>query len=259
MRFLVNFFLDGFMLLFFGSAIHGQPTDPRLSAIRAIQVPVTVNKMTSLIFPAAIRSGIRASRDVLVQRVKGTDNALELKALKRHFVPTNLSVYAVDGRLYSFTLQYADDPPELSFVVGGGLARDAELLKQSKPFVHHSVSEQEIRLSLTGIYLADGLMWMVMQVRNSSPISYSIDHFRMYTAVRKAFKRHAIQELPIEPVFQDAPLNVPTACLKTFVMAVPMFTPGKNRRLVIELEEKGAGRLLRLQCKGRILYKAISK
>jgi hypothetical protein len=74
-------------------------------------------QMTNLVFPVAIRTGIKVSRDVLVQKVKGVENVIELKAARPHFAPTNLSVFGLDGRLYSFDLEYSDNPPVLNFAV----------------------------------------------------------------------------------------------------------------------------------------------
>src|SRR5450631_3344700 len=88
-----------------------------LTGMIAQKVPVTYNRMTNLVFPMAIRAGIKVSREVLVQKVKGVDNVIELKAARPHFAPTNLSVFGLDGRLYTFELEYADSPPVLSFTV----------------------------------------------------------------------------------------------------------------------------------------------
>jgi conjugative transposon TraN protein len=280
MKRLVKFFLDGLTLLYMGSSIHAQtPIDPGLVPLRSIAVPVTFNKMTSLIFPSAIRSGIRVSRDILVQRVKGVDNALELKALKRHFPQTNLAVYALDGHLYSFDLQYADDPPQLSFLVANSsafrqaappanlqlsglpanmekLAADARFLEQHQPFLKHSARDQGISLNMQGIYLTDGLLWMTFAIRNTSLIPFPIDHIRIYTEDRKPLKRHASQELPLKPLFQDIPTFAPPGPPQATAMALPLFTMGRGRRLTVEMQESNGARLVRLRLRGSILLEA---
>jgi len=52
-----------------------------------------------------------------VQKVRGVENVIELKALKRDFPPTNLAVYGKDGRLYSFVLHYVEDTSALDYRV----------------------------------------------------------------------------------------------------------------------------------------------
>src|ERR1700753_3733498 len=71
-------------------------------------IPGTVNKMTNLVFPASVRLGVKVTLDVLAQKVRGVDNVIELKAMRRGFPPTNFSVYGSDGRLYSFLLRYVE-------------------------------------------------------------------------------------------------------------------------------------------------------
>ncbi|MDP4151296.1 MAG: DUF4138 domain-containing protein [Bacteroidota bacterium] len=277
MKRLVKFFMDGLTILYFGSSIHAQtPTDPGLVPLKTILVPVTINKMTSLIFPAAIRSGIRVSRGILVQRVRGMDNALELKALKRHFPATNLAVYALDGHLYSFDLQYADDPPQLSFLVGNPsafrepaalrpsglpvnmdeLASDARFLEQQKPSINRSARDQCMSITLRGIYLADGLLWMTFTLHNTSLIPCHLDHFRIYTEDRKALKRHAFQEIPLKPIFQDIPAFVRPGPPQATAMALPLFTVGNSKRVMVEMQEKNGARLVRLRLRRSILLTA---
>ena len=103
-----------------------------LTALTAQKVPVTEHKMTNLVFPMAIRTGIKVSRDVLVQKVKGVENVIELKAARPHFSPTNLSVFGLDGRLYSFDLEYSDNPPVLNFAVVPAPAGEAITLSPGK-------------------------------------------------------------------------------------------------------------------------------
>src|ERR1700753_4002658 len=86
-----------------------------LEGTESRMVPVTGHKMTNLVFPVDIAAGVRVSRDVLVQKVKGVENVIELKALKRDFTTTNLSVYGKDGRLYSFVLRYVEDTSVLDY------------------------------------------------------------------------------------------------------------------------------------------------
>src|ERR1700761_664405 len=106
-------------LLLVGCWIGGWAQDAgfRLEGEGSVAIPVTVNKMTNLVFPASVRLGVKVTLDVLAQKVRGVDNVIELKAMRRGFPPTNFSVYGNDGRLYSFVLQYVEDTTVLNYRV----------------------------------------------------------------------------------------------------------------------------------------------
>src|SRR3954447_10378262 len=87
------------------------------SFIPSGHLSVTYNKTTNLIFPYAVQSIDRGSKDILVQQPKGTENIVQLKADKADFSQTNLSVITIDGKLYSFTVDYGVQPSELNIIV----------------------------------------------------------------------------------------------------------------------------------------------
>src|SRR5580692_10779641 len=89
----------------------------RLVGMKVLRVPVTVYKMTNLVFPVGISPVVKVSRDILMARPKGVENVLELKAVRPNFPETNVSVYGRDGRLYSFVLFYTADTGVLNFRV----------------------------------------------------------------------------------------------------------------------------------------------
>ena len=85
--------------------------------INSIEISICYNKTTSLIFPYAVISVDRGSADVLAQKAKAVENILHVKAGKRNFTPTNLSVVTADGKFYSFLLHYEENPMILSVPV----------------------------------------------------------------------------------------------------------------------------------------------
>ncbi|MBO9587038.1 MAG: DUF4138 domain-containing protein, partial [Flavobacterium sp.] len=70
---------------------------------------VGFSKTTSIVFPYAIKSIDKGSADVLVQKAKGVENILLVKAAKQHFIQTNLTAVTADSRLYVFVLNYYDE------------------------------------------------------------------------------------------------------------------------------------------------------
>jgi len=255
-----------------------------LIPLTAQKVPVTEHKMTNLVFPVAIRTGIKVSRDILVQKVKGVENVIELKAARPHFASTNLSVFGLDGRLYSFDLVYSDNPPVLNFAVVPApageavatfpdkppllltdlpvdqvaLARDAELLTKEKRFLHPSVRKEKMRLQVEGIYLKDSLLWFSLSLRNNAEVPYAPQYVRLFIQERTKAKRTAIQQTDMEPVYATLPNQIPGRSCDTFSLGYPLFTVPRDKALWLEIAERSGGRLLRLPISYKTVLKARS-
>lgn len=255
-----------------------------LAGLSAQKVPVTFHKMTSLVFPMAIRTGVKVSRDVLVQKVKGVDNVIELKAMRPRFMPTNLSVFGMDGRLYSFDLEYEEGAPVLNFAVlpspgtaasgnyaekvpilltglptdQATLAQDAETLAPQEGFLHQSARSEKMRLVVKGIYLRDSLLWFVICLRNHSQIPYHPAYLRLFSLDRKKVNRMAIQQAAMEPVYRDLPERIEGRATCSFALGFPLFTLARDKKLILEVAERNGGRLLSLPITCKTLLKARS-
>jgi conjugative transposon TraN protein len=245
----------------------------QLAGVGSAPVPVTVNKMTNLIFPEAIQSGVKVSRDILAQKVRGVENVLELKAVRQGFQSTNLSVYGKDGRLYSFLL-YAGDSGVLNFrvvVEPTGqpaavmlsslpadlvmLRADADSLAARRPFLHRSVRSEGIKLRLAGLYLRDSLEWVVLKLSNRSQIPFRPGYARFFVQDRKQVKRKAVQEVGLAPVYNGMVGEVAGDARVRFALGFAPFTVPRDKRLVVELA--GAdGRTVTLTVKSNVLLRA---
>jgi conjugative transposon TraN protein len=272
-------------LLVTGAFVRAQePPSFTLTPLTSQKVPVTEHKMTNLVFPVAIRTGIKVSRDVLVQKVKGVENVIELKAARAHFAPTNLSVFGLDGKLYSFDLEYADNPPVLNFAVapapsGGAtnlhpdkppllltdlpvdqatLAEDAVTLTKKKAFLHTSVHSEKMRLQVEGIYLKDSLLWFTLRLRNVTQVPYAPEYVRLFIRERTKARRTAIQETPVEPVYTALPNGITGRSSEIFALGYPLFTVPRDKALWLEIAERSGGRLLKLPVSYKTILKARS-
>jgi conjugative transposon TraN protein len=253
-----------------------------LTALTAQKVPVTDHKMTNLVFPVAIRTGIKVSRDVLVQKVKGVENVIELNAARPHFAPTNLSVFGLDGRLYAFDLEYADSPKVLNFVVvpvpkgnvatlypdkpvllltglpvdEATLAIDAGTLAKEKGFLHASTRHERMHLQVEGIYLKDSLLWVVLQITDRAQVPYYPEYVRLFTQDRTKAKRTAIQQTAMESVYSVVPDQIAGRSSQRFALGFPLFTVPSDENLWLEVAERNGGRLLKLPISYRTILKA---
>jgi hypothetical protein len=228
-----------------------------LSPMESRLVPVTVGRMTTLVFPVDIETAVKVNKDVLTQWPRGVKNVLELQAARKEFLRTNLSVYGKDGQLYAFDVIYVDSPAVLSFsVVAAGVSgrvryagspgspliwkRDMDSLAGLPSDWRRSASDGGFRLSVGHLVVKDSLVWIRVEVENRSAIPFRVDYLRVYLEDRKSVKRAAMQRRVLEPVYGQVPGVVGKR--EVLVMGYPLFAVGRGKRLVVEVGERDGGR-----------------
>jgi hypothetical protein len=263
-------------------AVRAQDAGFHLEGMVSRSVPVTVSKMTNLVFPVPVASGVKVSRDILAQKPRGVENVIELKAMRRDFLPTNFSVYGKDGALYSFDLRYVEDTAVLNFrvvrdgdlgavrssgvggpvmltglpVSGVALDSDAVLLAGRRGFLHGSVASEGVRLRLRGIFLRDSLLWLSLRVTDGTMIAFRPVYVRVFVEDTKRVRRTASQRVEVSPVYTGMLPVVLGGGSGSLVLGLVPFAPGKGKRLVVELADAGGGRDLVLRVKGKRVLRA---
>jgi len=250
------------------------------SFIPSTNLAITCNKTTNLIFPIAVQSVDRGSKDILVQQPQGTQNIVQVKADKPGFMQTNLSVITVDGSLYTFNVDYALQPSQLNIVVKAGIAVTNDSISQqliklasgkneamfsavagkidARKIKHGKrISEDQIQLRVGGIYINNDVIYLRLQLKNNSKISYDIDNIRFHIKDRQKSKRTATQELELTPVytynsFDKLPADSSASC----IIALPKFTLTDTKYLSVDVLEKNSSRDLHLALKAHHLEAA---
>jgi conjugative transposon TraN protein len=254
-----------------------------LSFIVPYDLQVTFNKTTNLLFPDAVASIDKGSSDILVQRAFGAENIVRIKADKKWFEETNLSVITKDGQLYSFLVTYSERPSYLNVRIAtdtttisnrptGNSERGTISGQLSAPnlksFSQQSLSQQRnlnglrkqfagISVALTGVYVKDNTMFYRIRIENHSNIDYGIEQFKMYIRDKRQAYRTARQEIEIRQLY----ILGDTSGLKgnatgDLVMAVPKFTIPDGKYVAIEILEHNGGRNVTLKMKNRHIIKA---
>ncbi len=237
--------------------------------IHPYHLSIGLNKTTSLIFPCGIKSVDRGSKDVLIQKAKGVENILQVKAAVKDFEPTNLSIITCDGKFYSIMLDYAQKPEPLtiSFTpapkadISGQLLDEqsyhwiADSLSSLKGFLNKSTVNQRIRFQLKGMYLKNKVMWFLLELHNMSLIDYTPSSLRLFLRDRQKAKRTALQETELIPLFNDTLSQVKGLTSQPFILALRPFTIPSSKRLIIHVREQHGGRLLELSLSNRQLLK----
>ncbi len=262
------------MLFFSGSAIGQLKADQKDGyKIRLDTLAIAYSKTTNIVFPFAVKSVDRGSEDILVQKAKGVENVLQLKAAKYGFNETNLTAITSDGQLYSFVLNYNENKPLLNLVVNKSKSLthenfvsaesedEAELQSYSKLAFYekkklHGVKDEkyDIKLQLNGLSIHEQVMYYRIKVENNSNVNYDISQLRFFIRDQRKAKRTASQEIEIYPLYIYNNAGVVQAESEiSFVFALPKFTIPDKKYLAIQLMEDKGGRHLELRMKNKKL------
>lgn len=239
------------------------------SVILPIPIKLSTSVTTNLIFHYAIVSVDRGSVDILAQKAKGLDTILQVKARRRNFTKTNLSVVTADGKLNSFEVEYTADPDSLNLYfndqsvtalrnfqgIPALLDKNALTIQEQPEFLHQHVHSEEINFSLKGIYIDQGYLWFRFSVQNHSMIEYRPEYIKIFLRSKKRSGRTALQEYELRPLFISiAP--IPGKGGNTMLLAFRQFTVPKHQQLICEMSEKDGGRSQVLPITHKVVLKA---
>ena len=213
--------LTGFFLFFSGITLFAQKANlEQTSPIEPYELAISYEKTTNLVFPFPIISVDRGNQSLLVQKAKGVENILQLKAGLKGFEETNLTVITSDGKLHSFLLNYTQNPSVLNLVFKapelvvqqalfspeiqnqGELKACSKLALEEKHKIHGIKDKKYgIKLCLNGLFIHKQALYHRLEIENHSNVSYDIDQMRFFIRDRRKAKRTATQEIEIKPLF----------------------------------------------------------
>lgn len=253
-----------------------QSANFQLGKVEPYRVQISTDKTTNIIFPLGIVSVDRGNRHILVQKAKGVENILQVKAANDSIKESNLSVITSDGKLNSFIVNYSkdpsvlnvtliDDPRKGTIFLSSDQINQAEIETYSKQALYSRKRVGGIHgknfgigFRLNGIFIHNSLMYFRIRIENQSNIAYDIDQLRFYIRDQKKSKRTASQETEISPVnIYNNTSKVFPLDGSTLVIALPKFTIPDKKYLALQLMEANGGRHLELEVKNREIMRAI--
>jgi len=256
-----------------GFTARGQ--EEKLSGIKPFRIQITTGKTTHLVFPDKIKGVDKGSRDILAQKAKGAENILKVKAAREGFQPTNLTVITVDGRIYSFLVDYNQDPENLTILIGDGQQRPvaailgpegrqdlfkelAAAAKNSDPVPSRIKDKKgKVVFRLTGIYVHQDVLLYRLVLNNRSALDYDLESLRFFISDKRRAKRTALQLTEVRPVFSlDDTTQVVSGSAHRMVFVLPKFTLASNQRLSIQTKEQNGARHLELKVSGKAILRA---
>lgn len=245
-------------------------------SIKPFLIYISTDKTTNLIFPYGVTSVDRGNKDILVQKAKGVENILQLKAGVKDFAETNLSVVLADGSLFSFILNYANEPSVLNLtlfrkevkdgstgILTEGKESEAKLknltdraLHRKPLFTRPRELKYDIGLQLQGIYIHNEYLVFQLLLENKGEVGYDIEQLRFYIRDKKIAKRTAYQEVEMVPVSSAATRLIHPHSQQKVVYLLPKFTIPDQKFLYLEIMEKNGGRHLRIKINNKKLLHA---
>ncbi|MBT2591403.1 conjugative transposon protein TraN [Pedobacter sp. ISL-68] len=264
-----------FLFLAIFSANAQQQAGIQVKTIEPYKLNIAYSKTTNIIFPHAIISVDRGSKDVLAQKAKGVENILQVKAARDSFPETNLTVVTADGRLNSFILNYTQQPTVLNISLSGTPKGNVIFLSpenvnqaQIQSYAQASAASKKkvrgvkdkdfgIRFQMSGLFIQDEVLYVRLNIENRSNVNYDIDQLRFFIRDQKKASRTATQEIEITPVHVENNTDkVDGNSQQTMVFALPKFTIPDKKYLAVQLMEKNGGRHLELHVKNNTIVKA---
>ena len=196
--------------------------EQQFSFIASAHLNITNNKTTNLIFPFSVKSIDRGSKDILVQQPRGTENIVQVKAGKINFTQTNLSVITIDGKLYSFIVDYSEQPGQLNIMIKNNdsltgssitpvlltagyneavMKSVAEKVLERKGFRIKADKDSKLKFKVNGIYINNDILYFRLKLQNKSNIGFDVDNISFSITDHQRSKRTATQELSLTPLY----------------------------------------------------------
>ncbi|SEN57410.1 Bacteroides conjugative transposon TraN protein [Mucilaginibacter gossypiicola] len=268
--------ITGIILLISAFAKAQDNNVKKTEVIQPELLDVTFSKTVNIIYPYAIKSVDKGSKDLLVQVAKGVENILQVKAAVQGFSETTLTVITADGKLYSYVVSYSQSPSLLNIKVDqvpGIKSSDArfsitndneasiqdygEQVALKKAFLKKGNENSAIKMVLSGIYIHNQQLYFQIALSNNSNIDYDIDQLRFYIRDQKKSKRTASQETELQPVQVTGNARIIRGSSEqTIVVTLPKFTIPDKKYLTLQLMEDNGGRNIELDIKNKLLIRA---
>ncbi|WP_019038323.1 DUF4138 domain-containing protein [Psychroflexus tropicus] len=240
-------------------------------------------KNVALFFPDPIRQGITGSENFVFtyNREKGQYfGLLQAKPGKE----SNLLVVNNDGTVFSYVIKYRKELDKLNYFIppsssigheaSADLSRVTEkkkvdqlnnrsyyyryfssyLIKRNQRIGRIRNRKQDIVLKVENIVFDQEELYFVIEIKNKSSLDYDLNFLRFSVETRKKGKKKSLQDLYKEPVFKyNLPSKVEANETVKLIYVLPKFSLGKDRRAVLELNERYGERNLKVNISHRFI------
>ena len=213
-------------------------------------IEVTFSKTVHILFPSEVKYVDLGSYDIIADKATGAENVVRIKSAVYKNEPAQLSIEMEDWLRKNPMGGAADDRMFVKLKELGGETPLVvnrimyTLYKKNKRDIRHiGCKKYGIQTLLKGIYINNDLLYLHTSLRNTSDISFDIDHIRFKVVDKKVARRTAMQENFIEPVRTYTRLiTVDGKATVRNIFVLPKLTLPDDKLLVVEIYEKGGAR-----------------
>lgn len=244
---------------------------------KTVTIDVNTDMFVQIVFKTPVQS-LRVGMPNVVE-AQYNDNIITVQALVEE-LKTNLTVKTSDGMYYSFILKGTTEVPRLFYEITPLQAVNAaapiltskipdksekvdnkkqelttpksideKVLDKSGYLSNRNVAEyRKVELSINGVYINNGKLYFLMQVRNRSNIRYNVNKLSFATAsIKKAKKQIDAEEQEFEPLyFYPEFTEIKPKGKVKFVAVFNKFTLNSDKEMEITLTEQDGERVVRL-------------
>lgn len=259
----------------------GVAQKPSLSKMSAIDIDISHDKTTHLLFDSAISYVDLGNKDLVASMLKDAPNVLRLKATHQHNqLNTNFSVICQNGEFYSFLVTYKEFPKELTYEVTpkskaelqNNAVLNEKLAHQSmknieqnmrqvyfsseKPWRKKHFRKQGKKSSLLSIYTSNGHYYLHTELDNLVGAQFTLEQIQLNLIQRKSRKNTARQVRNIPLVSQYKPIEkIQGFSSHTNVLLLNGFTLQPKEKLLLEYIDTNQQHII-LPIKAKHLNKA---
>lgn len=251
--------------------------------------PVGINatKTVHIVFPSEIKEVDAGIPEIITQITPSFNNVLKIKSTTdQAFEESNLTVLTSGGELYSFIVNFQENPEILNISVDKNFQSDLLVSKSfnASTFTKSdfllpeiNMSENQIRGNfayvesrkrslknigvknlgvsafVNNIYMDNNLLYLSIKIDNQSGVAYPIDFVKVYVRDIEGAKRQTIQEEELPIIMLDRVENINSGMYQRFVVAIPRITISSDKQLDFEIYERKGGRHLRFPINSKIV------
>jgi hypothetical protein len=241
------------------------------------------HKNVALFFPEAISQGLTGAAHFVFTYNRDKQQHFGLLQAKPG-KESNLLVIGADGAVFSYILMYKEQLSRLNYFIPEGesigkeklVARDSVKNKKTqnnlnkkddhyRRFGSYLLSKKQgigrikkrkygVILSVENIVFNKEELYFVIQIENKSGLDYDLNFLKLAIETRKKGKKKSLQRLYQEPVFKyNLPDKIGKKQTIRLVYVLPKFSLSKERRAILELNEKDGERDLKLKVSHRFI------
>ncbi|TYA89177.1 DUF4138 domain-containing protein [Seonamhaeicola marinus] len=231
-------------------------------------------KNVALFFNSPIRQGITGASNFVFTYNREKEQYFGLLQAKPGG-ESNLLTITGDGQVYSYILKYKDSISKLNYFVSERQSignekpepakkvpmeknrsdsrikyyqKFSDYLLKNDPKRIASKRKYGIKLQLLELVYDNAEVYMVFDLDNNSGIDFEVDYLNVFRVNGDRKSKSSFQKLHMEGKYEhNKPKVIKDKASVQFVYVLPKFVPGKNEKMLVELNELNGNRKIVLK------------